>query len=563
MPTANRRLLTTVVTSALVLAALTLTGPGATGRAFGATGSQSGTRDVLFVANNWDGTADVIDPHSFARLARIDIIPDKAERLAEIQLNPVAHGYFLGIRELVGEGHDQFADDMFSSHDGRFLYVSRPSFADVVAFDLQSRRIVWRAKVEGYRADHMAISPDGRRLVVSASTARKAHVIDAHTGRIVGSFESGDQPHENNFSADGRRIFHASIGAVYTPLDEPAFDSTKGDRWFEVVDAQTLRVLKRIDIGKKLAEAGFPNMSSAVRPMAIAPGERYFYFQLSFLHGFVEYDLQEDRPLRIANLPLSEEAQRMRREQYLLDSAHHGLAMNPEGTKLCAAGTMSDYAAIVSRQTFAYRIIPVGQKPYWATNSGDGRYCFVSVSGEDRVSVISYAEEREVARIPVGDHPQRMRMGTVRVADLRAAGCADRVAPRSWVERRRSTLSRGGVVVRGRASDACDGRSPGRVDRVLVSVGRLEGRGRCRFVRPDGRLGATRSCYRPVFRRASGGARWALRVARRLPPGLYQAHSQAVDAAGNRELSRPRATRAERRARRRTPPRNLMTFRLR
>jgi hypothetical protein len=25
--------------------------------------------------------------------------------------------------------------------------------------------------------------------------------------------------------------------------------------------------------------------------------------------------------------------------------------------------------------------------------------------------VISYAEEREVARIKVGDHPQRMRMG--------------------------------------------------------------------------------------------------------------------------------------------------------
>lgn len=76
--------------------------------------------------------------------------------------------------------------------DGRFLYVSRPSFADVVAFDLSTRQIVWRFEVDGYRADHMGISPDGTRLVVSASTARKVHVLDAATGRPVGSFESGD-----------------------------------------------------------------------------------------------------------------------------------------------------------------------------------------------------------------------------------------------------------------------------------------------------------------------------------------------------------------------------------
>jgi len=117
--------------------------------------------------------------------------------------------------------------------------------------------------------------------------------------------------------------------------------------------------------------------------------------------------------LRLAHLPLSEEAAKLRRGEYVLDSAHHGLTMNPEGTKLCAAGTMSDYAAIVSRASFAFSIVPVGEKPYWTTNSGDGRHCFVSVSGEDLVSAISYETGQEVARIPVGDHPQRMRMGTI------------------------------------------------------------------------------------------------------------------------------------------------------
>jgi DNA-binding beta-propeller fold protein YncE len=377
------------------------------------------TRDVLFVGNNWEGTADVIDPQSFTRLGRINIVPDREQRMAEIQRDPVALGFFLGIRQLVGEGNDQFVDDMFSSPDGERLYVSRPSFADVVAIDLRTGKIVWRVKVEGYRSDHMAISADGSRLVVSASTARKAHVIDTAAGRIVAEFESGDSPHENNFSADGGRIFHASIGHVWTPLDQPALDTTKGDRWFQIVDASTYEVLKRIDMGQKLEEAGYPDMSSAVRPMALSPDERFLYFQVSFFHGFVEYDLQEDRVLRLAHLPLSDEAAQTPREGYLLDSAHHGLSMNPEGAKLCAAGTMSDYAAIVRRDTFAHTVIPVGKKPYWSTNSGDGRYCFVSVSGDDAVSVISYADEREVARIPVGDHPQRMRMGKIRIGQFR------------------------------------------------------------------------------------------------------------------------------------------------
>ncbi|HEX6023701.1 MAG TPA: hypothetical protein VFZ00_17035 [Solirubrobacter sp.] len=374
------------------------------------------TRDILTVANNWDGTADLVDPRRFNVLKRLNIIPDKAERIAEIQKDPVRLGFFNGIRTLVGEGHDQFVDDGFTSPDGRFLYVSRPSFADVVAISLKTGKIVWRTPVEGYRSDHMAISPDGKRLLVSASTARKVHVIATRTGRIVGSFESGDQPHENNFSEDGSKIFHASIGTVYTATDDPALSATKGDRWFEVVDAKTLRVLRRIDMGRKLAEAGYPNMSAAVRPMALAPDERFVYFQVSFFHGFVEYDLVEDRVTRLATLPKRTTAPR---EEYLLDSAHHGLTMNPSGGRLCAAGTMDDYAAIVSRKSFAYRLIDVGSKPYWSTNSGDGKYCFVSVSGDDRVSVISYRTMKEVARIKVGDHPQRMRMGKIRRSYLR------------------------------------------------------------------------------------------------------------------------------------------------
>ena len=62
------------------------------------------------------------------------------------------------------------------------------------------------------------------------------------------------------------------------------------------------------------------------------------------------------------------------------------------------------------------RTIPVGRDPYWSHSSENGKYCFVSVAGEDRVSVISFKTAREVERIKVGDHPQRMRTGVIRRA---------------------------------------------------------------------------------------------------------------------------------------------------
>ena len=386
----------------------------------GAAAAPKGQREVLVVSNNWDGTADLVDPRSFTRLDRINVIPDEDERLAEINAEPTRKFYFDNIRQLVGEGHNQYVDDGFTSRDGRFVYFSRPSFADVVAINVKTGRIAWRVKVDGYRADHMAISPNGRRLLVSASTANVIHVIDTRRGRTVARIPSGDSPHENNYSRDGRLIFHASIGFVYTDADDPSEDATKGARIFEVIDARTLRVKRRIDMGKRLAAFGIGGMSSAVRPMAISPDERYIYFQLSFFHGFVEYDLKLDRPRRLAFLPLSAKAKTLTRQDYLLDSAHHGLTINNAGTKFCVAGTMSDYAAIVRRRTLRPQaIVPVGPKPYWSTSSRDGRYCFVSVSEADRVSVISWRTAKEVARIPVGDHPQRMRAGTVRAKLLR------------------------------------------------------------------------------------------------------------------------------------------------
>jgi DNA-binding beta-propeller fold protein YncE len=391
--------------------ALTVAAPAATASA--APDTRADLREVMFVGNNWDGTADVIrSTGDFAGIGRINVVPDRAERMAEINADPIKWIYFQAIRNGVGEGHDQLVDDMYSTPDGSSVVVSRPSFADVVSLDLATGDINWRFPVSGYRSDHMAVSPDGTRVAVSASTSNTVHVLDIETGEQVGSFGTGAKPHENIFSRDGRYLWNMSIGEVNTALDAPWLDWTKGDRRITVVDARTYQRVKVIDMRERLDAIGLGDHSDAVRPAVFSPDESKLYFQVSFFNGFFEYDVATDRITRTKTLPKNP-ATSEDRTTWVNDSRHHGLSMSPDGARICVAGTMDDYATVVDRGTLREGPLVAAAKPYWATVSGDGRHCVVSESGADQVTAIDFATGEKSVSVPVGDHPQRVRIGHV------------------------------------------------------------------------------------------------------------------------------------------------------
>jgi DNA-binding beta-propeller fold protein YncE len=371
-------------------------------------------REVLFVGNNWDGTATVLNSTGdFTKVGQINVVPDKDARIAEINADPIKWIYYTSIRNEVGQGHDQYVDDMYSTPDGRSVVVSRPSFADVVSIDLATDTINWRFPVAGYRADHMAVSPDGTKVAVSASTANKVQVLDINTGKELGEFATGDKPHENVFSPDGKYIWNMSIGEVTTSLDDPIWDWTKGDRHITVADATTYKQVKTIDMRDRLNAIGLTDFSDAVRPAAFTPDWSKMYFQVSFFNGFLEYDIATDKITRVKTLPANP-ATSTDRTTWLLDSRHHGISMKPDGTKLCVAGTMDNYATIVDRATLQEGPLITASTPYWATVSGDGKDCIISESGADQVTAIDFGTGQKVVSVPVGDHPQRVRLGHVR-----------------------------------------------------------------------------------------------------------------------------------------------------
>src|SRR5690349_18251183 len=132
-------------------------------------------RKVMFVGNNWDGTATVVDARTHRVLQTVDIVPDIDQELTDIRTSPDRLAYYYAIQQAVGEGHDQYVDDMFTTPDGRYLAVARPSLSDVAWIDLGTGRVVAEAQMDGYRTDHMGVSPDGQRLLVSDSTTKTVH----------------------------------------------------------------------------------------------------------------------------------------------------------------------------------------------------------------------------------------------------------------------------------------------------------------------------------------------------------------------------------------------------
>ncbi|MDM1244095.1 YncE family protein [Acinetobacter indicus] len=371
------------------------------------------SKQVFFVGNNWDGTVTVIRPSGdFGKIGVVNMIPDRKQRLLEIHLNPIKLIAYTYIQQTAGEGNDQLVDDMYSTPDGQSIVASRPSFADVVSINIKTGKINWRTPVEGFRADHMAVSPDGQRVAVSASSGNVVHVLDIHTGKELGRFATGDKPHENIYFANGSKILNSAIGNVETSLDAQWQDFTKGKRYITIADANTYKVLKKIDLRPALDAFGRKDLSNSVRPMVLSKDESKLYAQVSFFNGLVEYDLNQDKITRIAQLPGSSTIPKDR-SKWVNDSRHHGLSISADGEKLCVAGTMDDYATIVDRRTLqATQLIPAG-KPYWATRSPDGRSCVISESETDVVTVIDFATGNKVLSVPVGNHPQRVRVGYV------------------------------------------------------------------------------------------------------------------------------------------------------
>ncbi|HEX2085834.1 MAG TPA: hypothetical protein VHF89_09140 [Solirubrobacteraceae bacterium] len=451
--------------------------PAATARPSGVQGPSTG-REVVLVANAEGGTVSIVDAASFQVLREIDVLPD-GERADD-------PGQAL-LRQPVIEaaGGENYAQDQDLSPDGRTLYVSRGHRGDVAAFDLESGELLWKVAVPGFRADHMTLSGDGRFLWVSALTENVVVKVDTASHAIVGRFGGGQWPHDNHLSEDGSRIYNASIGTIVVP-EESRQAMSPPPYVLTVARTADLAVERRVEFDR------------GIRPVVITHDERTMFAQLSELHGLVEIDLARGEVVRTLELPVDPGVSE---DDYDFEAPHHGLAITPDERTLCAAGRASDYVALVDAPSLtALATIEVGDAPGWAATGPDGRHCFVPNTRADTLSVISYAQRREVARVEVGDGPKQIEAARLpeKVAApaprpprlVRACRRPGRLRMRVLGEARAVTFRAGRHVLR-------DGRPP--LARTLSRRRLLRTRARrlrATVATPTGRVRLTRSLPR-------------------------------------------------------------------
>lgn len=347
-------------------------------------------REVMLVANAEGGTVSVVDAQSFKGLREIDVLPDGPN--AEPGQDDPAQA-LLGQQIVEAAGGSNYAQDVDVSPDGRTLYVSRGHRGDVSAFELTTGRQLWKVPIPGLRSDHMTISEDGSRLYVSALTDDRVHVIDTARHVIVGSFATGQWPHDNHLSHDGRHLYNGSIGNIVAPREGREAPPAQPYR-LTIVDPKTLA-----PIDSHVFDRG-------IRPYTLTHDEKRMYAQLSEFHGVIEYGLPERRVLRSRELPIDPG---VTEDDYDFEAPHHGLALTPDERTLCLAGRASDYVALVSTATMEpTAIIDVDDAPGWAAIDAGGRHCFVPNTRADTLSVIGLAERRELARVKMGDGPKQL-----------------------------------------------------------------------------------------------------------------------------------------------------------
>jgi DNA-binding beta-propeller fold protein YncE len=228
------------------------------------------------------------------------------------------------------------------------LYVS--TSRRVAAYDLLTDKLVWEQSYESRGTDRIALSPDGKTLYAPELGAPKWMVADALTGAPVTTIDKPGNPHNTQFSDDGRFVY---------------FEAEGNTRTMSVVDASTRTIVKEI--------GPFGNM---VRPFTFNGRQTLIFANINDFLGFEVADLKTGQILHHVEVPGVTAG---RSPTHGIPS--HGIAMTQDESEIWIADNANNYVRIFDATVMPPVMktsVKVRDEPGWITFGIDGTLAYPS-----------------------------------------------------------------------------------------------------------------------------------------------------------------------------------------
>lgn len=250
-------------------------------------------------------------------------------------------------------------------------------------------------------AHYVAVSPDGKRMLVSSANKPEAYLVDTHDCRKLATFDVGPVMQGVQISPNGHwgMVVSAGNGTVtiidlhtakavatiaagktphnarFTADSKHAYVTLQGAGAVAIVDLQTL---------KKTGEFPVPGLPHPHNLDLSANGKILWIRGL--IAKVVAVDLATHKVLAVIPVGLG----------------HGGIDVIPSG-RYVFAGAIADHVVdVIDPKTFkVIKRIDVGQGPHGVRASRNGRWVYAGVTGTNKVAVIDTRTLDVVKQIPV------------------------------------------------------------------------------------------------------------------------------------------------------------------
>lgn len=246
--------------------------------------------------------------------------------------------------------------------DGKRLVVSSPKKSTIYIFDTDNGKIIAQVKV-GKASKGLKISPNGKEVYVANEGADSISVVSLDDYTVLATIDTEDMPHNVRFNNDGTK----------------AYVTLQGGAGLGVIDTKTRKVIK-------------------VMP---TPG----------LTGAHNLDLSKDEKIAfirdtVGNVGVMDLKTGDMKKIIKVGIGHAGIDVIPNGKLVFTGAIADDVVTVIDATTYeVIKKIKVGFGPHGVRATKNNEMVYVTVTADNKVEIIDIKTLTVVKRHSVEDFP--------------------------------------------------------------------------------------------------------------------------------------------------------------